>query len=196
MVDDDDIDSAWPTEVPPPKPEPAPTVAPPTVEVPPTAVPPQAKPPGRTAIKAVPRQIQYLIHETVYNQSAKLYFAQEERARTEQEVRTMLGKLAELVLFDVRDRGSFERRHVEGAEHLTEAHLGPALRRLAKTTPVLIYCYHGNASQVYAETFADFRFVEVYSVDGGFDPLDASPAGAGGHPGGAGAGRGGERGTA
>ena len=106
------------------------------------------------------------------------------------------GKLAELVLFDVRDRGSFERRHVEGAEHLTEAHLGPALRRLAKTTPVLIYCYHGNASQVYAETFADFRFVEVYSVDGGFDPLDASPAGAGGHPGGAGAGRGGERGTA
>lgn len=47
MVDDDDIDSAWPTEVPPPKAEPAPTVAPPTVEVPSAAKPP----PARNAIK-------------------------------------------------------------------------------------------------------------------------------------------------
>lgn len=86
------------------------------------------------------------------------------------------GALPELAVFDVRDRATFERRHVAGAEHLTEAQLGGMIRRIAKTTPVLIYCYHGNASQVYAEMFTDFRFVEVYSVDGGFDPLDAALA--------------------
>lgn len=90
--------------------------------------------------------------------------------------RKRIGALPELAVFDVRDRASFERRHVAGAELLTEALLGGMIRRIAKTTPVLIYCYHGNASQVYAEMFTDFRFVEVYSVDGGFDPLDAALA--------------------
>ena len=80
------------------------------------------------------------------------------------------------VLFDVRDRASYERAHVSGAEHLTDAHLGAALRRVPKSAAVMIYCYHGNASQVYAETFADFRFAEVYSVDGGYEPLAAALA--------------------
>lgn len=84
--------------------------------------------------------------------------------------------LPALAVFDVRDRTTFERRHIAGAEHLTEALLGGTIRRLPKSTPVLIYCYHGNASQVYAEMFSDFRFVEVYSVDGGFEPLNAALA--------------------
>ncbi|WP_079433234.1 ankyrin repeat domain-containing protein [Zoogloea sp. LCSB751] len=84
--------------------------------------------------------------------------------------------LPALAVFDVRDRTTFERRHIAGAEHLTEALLGGTIRRLPKSTPVLIYCYHGNASQVYAEMFADFRFAEVYSVDGGFEPLNAALA--------------------
>jgi hypothetical protein len=46
--------------------------------------------PGRPTIKAVPRQIQYLIHETMYNQSAMLQNSQEKRTRTEDEVRLML----------------------------------------------------------------------------------------------------------
>ncbi|MBS0372220.1 MAG: ankyrin repeat domain-containing protein [Proteobacteria bacterium] len=84
--------------------------------------------------------------------------------------------LPALAVYDVRDRATFERRHIDGAEHLTEALLGGTIRRLPKSTPVLIYCYHGNASQVYAEMFSDFRFVEVYSVDGGFEPLNAALA--------------------
>ena len=35
----------------------------------------------------------------------------------------------------------------------------------------MIYCYHGNASQVYASMFADFQYNEVYSVDGGYEAL-------------------------
>lgn len=86
------------------------------------------------------------------------------------------GRLQVPVVFDVRDPASFARAHVDGAEHLTEAGLGGVFSRLPRATPVLIYCYHGNASQVYAAMFADFRYTEVYSVDGGFAPLAAALA--------------------
>ena len=85
--------------------------------------------------------------------------------------RARLGQLPDLALFDVRDRGSFERHHVDGAAHLTEAALGDVFGRIPRAAPVLIYCYHGNASQAFAGMFADFRYAEVYSVDGGFEPL-------------------------
>lgn len=90
--------------------------------------------------------------------------------------RSRLGQLPGLVLFDVRDRGSYERRHVEGAQHLTEAALGEVFGRVPRAAPVIIYCYHGNASQTYAGMFADFHYAEVYSVDGGFAPLEAALA--------------------
>jgi rhodanese-related sulfurtransferase len=75
------------------------------------------------------------------------------------------------VLFDVRDRASFDKGRLARAEHLTEADLPAALARLARATPLVIYCYHGHASQEYARTFCDFGFEEVYSVDGGFEAL-------------------------
>ncbi|MGP6157857.1 MAG: ankyrin repeat domain-containing protein [Vulcanimicrobiaceae bacterium] len=84
--------------------------------------------------------------------------------------------LPELALYDVRDRSWFDRGHIAGAEHLDDAGLGRALRRIPKRTPVIVYCYRGHASQVYAATFADFHFTEVYSVDGGFEPLAAALA--------------------
>ena len=86
-------------------------------------------------------------------------------------VRHRRGVLRELALYDVRDRTSFERGHIEGAEHLDDAGLGGVLQRVPRRTPIVVYCYHGNASQTYGAAFADFRFAEVYSVDGGFEPL-------------------------
>jgi rhodanese-related sulfurtransferase len=79
--------------------------------------------------------------------------------------------LPELAVYDVRDRKSFEQGHVEGAEHLHDQGISHAVLHLPKRTPVIIYCYHGNASQTYAALFADFHFSEVYSVDGGYEPL-------------------------
>lgn len=81
-----------------------------------------------------------------------------------------------LALFDVRDPASYERDHIEGAEHLDEASAGPLLMHLPKHTPILIYCYKGNASQIYGRMFTDFRFTHVYSVDGGRDALAAALA--------------------
>ena len=74
-------------------------------------------------------------------------------------------------VFDVRDMASYQKAHVEGAAHLSEDRLLAWMRRLAKDTPVVIYCYHGNASKVFAQMFIDFRYSQVFSVDGGYEPL-------------------------
>lgn len=39
----------------------------------------------------------------------------------------------------------------------------------AKDRPVFIHCYHGHASQTYAEMFADFGFVQVCDLIGGWE---------------------------
>lgn len=79
-----------------------------------------------------------------------------------------------LALFDSRDAASYAKSHIKGADRLNEHGFGEVVATLPKHTPVMIYCYHGNASQVYAGMFADFRYQEVYSVDGGHEAL--SPA--------------------
>lgn len=79
-------------------------------------------------------------------------------------------------VFDVRDPASFQKGHLPEAAHLDQSRFLLWTRKLDKAAPVVIYCYHGNASQVYAQMFADFRFSEVYSVDGGYEALAALTA--------------------
>ena len=79
-----------------------------------------------------------------------------------------------VALFDVRDLASYQRGHIDGAAHLTEDRFLTWTRRLDKATPVLIYCYHGNASQTYAQMFVDFHFARVFSIDGGYPALEAA----------------------
>ena len=71
-------------------------------------------------------------------------------------------------VFDSRDAARFERAHIAGARRLSGANLDATLLGTPKTVPVLLVCYHGNASQTYGQIFADFGFAEVYSLDGGF----------------------------
>ena len=86
------------------------------------------------------------------------------------------GVLPAMALFDVRDLTAYRQGSVDGAIHLTQANFAPLVKRLPRTTPVLLYCYKGNASQTWAGMFADFRYGEVYSVEGGFDALSAALA--------------------
>ncbi len=74
-------------------------------------------------------------------------------------------------LFDMRDTQSYERGHMPGAQPLSERELDRWIGRLPKHRPILVYCYHGNASRTIAQAFADFGHTEVYSVDGGFHAL-------------------------
>jgi rhodanese-related sulfurtransferase len=86
------------------------------------------------------------------------------------------GAPPELALFDSRDRASFEREAIPGALFLSDANFGEIISGLPRSTPVVIYCFRGNASQTWAGMFADFRYAEVYSVDGGYDALAAALA--------------------
>lgn len=83
---------------------------------------------------------------------------------------------ATITVFDVRDVASYQCGHLDGAAHLTEDRVLHQMRRLAKDAPVLIYCYHGNASKIYAQMFVDFRHTRVFSVDGGYEALAALAA--------------------
>lgn len=76
-----------------------------------------------------------------------------------------------LTVFDVRDVTSYQQKHVDGAMHLSEDRVPGWVKRLSKEAPILIYCYHGNASKTYAQMFVDFRFARVFSVDGGYATL-------------------------
>jgi len=88
-----------------------------------------------------------------------------------QDAARLLREEADLIVFDVRDAASYAREHLHGARHLDEAGLSSWIRRLSCERPLLIYCYHGNASQTYAQAFADFRFTRAYSADGGYPAL-------------------------
>lgn len=92
-------------------------------------------------------------------------------AEAAEHIRRSRAGLQTLALFDSRDEASYEKSHIKGADHLAERNFGQTIASLPKNVPVMIYCYHGNASQIYASMFADFRFNEVYSVDGGYEAL-------------------------
>ncbi|NSL54866.1 ankyrin repeat domain-containing protein [Uliginosibacterium sp. IMCC34675] len=81
-----------------------------------------------------------------------------------------------LALFDTRDRMSFDAGHIAGAQFLSDASFGQIMAGLPRSTPIMLYCFRGNASQTWAGMFADFRYTEVYSVDGGHDALAAALA--------------------
>ncbi len=88
------------------------------------------------------------------------------------------GVLPALGLFDVRDLTAYRQGNIDGAIHLTQGNFAPILKRLPRTTPVILYCYRGHASQTWAGMFADFHYAEVISVDGGYDALAAALSGA------------------
>jgi thiosulfate/3-mercaptopyruvate sulfurtransferase len=92
-------------------------------------------------------------------------------------------KRDEVVLLDVRDAAAYERARIGSARRVSDANLYEVLAGTPKDRPVLIYCYHGNASQTYARIFTDFGFRDVYSMDGGFERWRQAQAEANrGHP--------------
>lgn len=89
------------------------------------------------------------------------------RART-------LAQQSETLVLDVRDERSFAAGHIDSAIHVTSVSIDPVISQTPRQTPVLIYCYHGIASQTYAQMFIDFGFRTVYSLDGGYEAWRAA----------------------
>lgn len=82
-----------------------------------------------------------------------------------------------VLVLDSRDQASFDLAHIANARRLSSANLDATLLGTPKAVPVLLVCYHGNASQTYGQMFADFGFAEVYSLDGGFAAWQRAQAG-------------------
>jgi thiosulfate/3-mercaptopyruvate sulfurtransferase len=82
----------------------------------------------------------------------------------------------ETIVLDVRDAQSFAKGHITGARNITANDIPSILSKVAKPVPLLICCYHGNASQEYARIFCDFGFLDVSSLDGGFEAWHAATA--------------------
>jgi rhodanese-related sulfurtransferase len=94
-----------------------------------------------------------------------------QRLRPEQ-ARSWLAERPDALLLDARDARHHAASHLAGCIRLDGRNHEHLLMREAKSRPVLIYCYHGNASQTWASMFADFGFTEVADLVGGWAAID------------------------
>ncbi|MGD0961481.1 MAG: rhodanese-like domain-containing protein [Methylomonas sp.] len=75
---------------------------------------------------------------------------------------------AQPLILDCRNLKDYQAGHIDNAMHVHEQLRDSLLRKGEKQKPLLIYCYHGHASEHLAEMFGDFGFKEVYSLTGGY----------------------------
>jgi rhodanese-related sulfurtransferase len=75
----------------------------------------------------------------------------------------------EALLLDARDERHHQMGHLPDSVRLDGRNHERLLMRESKDRPVFIYCYHGNASQTYAEMFSDFGFATVCDLIGGWE---------------------------
>lgn len=78
-------------------------------------------------------------------------------------------KKGEVKVFDLRDEGSYNAAHIDGAVRLTHENMAEFVANSEKEVPILVYCYHGISSEAAAEFLSEQGFSEVYSMIGGFE---------------------------
>jgi rhodanese-related sulfurtransferase len=89
-----------------------------------------------------------------------------------EQVRAWLAARPEALLLDAREARHHAASHLAGCTHLDGRNHERLLMREPKSRPVLIYCYHGNASQAWADMFTDFGFTDVADLVGGWTAID------------------------
>jgi len=79
-------------------------------------------------------------------------------------------RAAERAIFiDIRDALTREQGHIPASIHLTDASVETFLKSADRSRAVIVYCYHGNSSQMAAQYLIEQGFTEVYSLDGGYE---------------------------
>lgn len=73
------------------------------------------------------------------------------------------------LLLDARQEPDHAAGHVPGSLRLDGRNHERLLMSENRARPVFIYCYHGNASQTYAQMFVDFGFRQVHDLIGGYE---------------------------
>lgn len=85
------------------------------------------------------------------------------------EVQAWLAQHPLALILDARDERAHGKGKLPGSLRLDGRNHERLLMREPKDRPVFIYCYHGNASQTYADMFADFGFKVVADLVGGWE---------------------------
>lgn len=88
------------------------------------------------------------------------------------QARVWLAERPQALVLDARDAQHHATSHLADSTRLDGRNHERLLMREPKSRPVLIYCYHGNASQTWAEMFSDFGFTDVADLVGGWTAID------------------------
>lgn len=91
---------------------------------------------------------------------------------TPRTARAWLQAHPDALLLDAREERHHAMSHLAGAIRLDGRVHEQLIMREPRSRAVLIYCYHGNASQTWAGMFTDFGFTEVCDLIGGWAALD------------------------
>jgi rhodanese-related sulfurtransferase len=94
-----------------------------------------------------------------------------QRLRADQ-VRAWLSTRPDALVLDAREARHHATSHLAGCTLLGRHNQDALLMARPKSRPVLIYCYHGNASQTWANMFGDFGFSDVADLIGGWAAID------------------------
>ena len=73
------------------------------------------------------------------------------------------------IVIDIRDSQSFELGHIPNARNINNGNIQNFIAEADQEVPVIVCCYHGNASQSAAAYLCEQGFEDVYSLDGGFE---------------------------
>jgi rhodanese-related sulfurtransferase len=83
--------------------------------------------------------------------------------------RRWLAEHPDALVLDARDAANHAAARLPGARRLDGRNHETLLVGEPRQRPVFVYCYHGNASQAYAQMFADFGFHTVADLVGGHE---------------------------
>ena len=73
------------------------------------------------------------------------------------------------LVLDIRDKESFNSGHIDGAFNLSNDNIDDFISNTKKDQSLIVCCYHGNSSQKAAKFLSSHGFVDVYSLDGGYE---------------------------
>lgn len=73
------------------------------------------------------------------------------------------------VIVDIRDSESFKKGHIEGAINLSIKNIDDFVSSTDKKSHIIVCCYHGNSSRSAAKFLHKEGFVNVSSLDGGYE---------------------------
>lgn len=78
-------------------------------------------------------------------------------------------RLESPLIVDIRDKHVFEEGHIDGATHLDDASSQNFLENTAKDLMIVVYCYHGNSSQLVVQWLLGHGYQQVFNLEGGYD---------------------------